>query len=205
MDIKQHWEGIYQTKAPGQRSWTQEHADVSLEMIRRTKLPVSAQVIDVGGGSSPLVDDLLAAGYQNITVLDISGTALEAAQERLRSGAAAVTWLEADITQVVLPGHAFDLWHDRAVFHFLVDPQQRQRYVETARRSVRPGGQLVMATFALDGPQDCSGLDVMRYDAASLSRELGSDFQFIESLNETHHTPFGSLQKFIYCRFEKRG
>ncbi len=204
MDARLHWDGIYQTKAPGQVSWFQEHASLSLDLIRRTRIPTTAQIIDVGGGSSPLVDDLLADGFKHVTVLDISGTALQAARQRLGSRSTGVTWLEGDITELVLPGHTFDLWHDRAVFHFLTRADDRRKYVETARRSIKPGGHLVMATFALDGPTECSGLHTMRYDAPGLSRELGDDFKFVESVDETHHTPFGTEQRFIYCRFSRK-
>ncbi len=203
MDARSHWDGIYRTKAPGQVSWFQERAELSLRLIRGAHVPKSARIIDVGGGSSPLVDDLLADGYRHITVLDISRTALEAVKGRLGPRAAGVTWMEADITRADLASNAYDLWHDRAVFHFLVEADDRRRYVESARRAIKPGGHLIMATFALDGPSECSGLNTMRFDAQSLAREFGDRFQIIESLIETHHTPFGTDQKFVYCHLRR--
>lgn len=203
MNDKSHWEHIYQTKTAAQVSWFQEHAVLSLQLIQGVQIEKTASLIDVGGGTSPLVDDLLANGFRNITVLDISRTALGAAQRRLGLHAADVTWLEADITRADLPEDAYDVWHDRAVFHFLTKAEDRGRYVGVARRSIKPGGHLILATFSLDGPTECSGLDTMRYDPQSLSRELGHDFQFMQSLPETHHTPFGTVQKFIYCHFRR--
>ncbi len=203
MDARSHWDGIYRTKAPGEVSWFQERAELSLQFIREAQLPKSARIIDVGGGSSPLVDDLLKDGFQHITVLDVSRTALEAVKARLGPGAAGVTWMEADITRADLASNAYDLWHDRAVFHFLVDADSRRRYVETARRAVKPGGHLIMATFALDGPNECSGLNTMRYDAQGLAREFGGGFQLVESRAETHRTPFGTEQKFVYCHLRR--
>lgn len=203
MNTKTHWEHIYETKAPTQVSWFQEHARFSLQHIQNTGIQKTAQIIDVGGGASTFVDDLLEAGFQNINVLDVSGTALQLAQQRLGSRAALVNWIEADITQADLPPQAFDVWHDRAVFHFLVKAADRQRYVETVRRSVREGGHVIVATFAPDGPQRCSGLDVIRYSPASLHDEFGEGFEVVESTSETHHTPFGTEQKFIYCYCRK--
>jgi ubiquinone/menaquinone biosynthesis C-methylase UbiE len=164
-----------------------------------------AQIIDVGGGASTLIDDLLANNYQNLTVLDISAASMLVAQKRLGAQANKVTWLEADITQVNLPENDFDIWHDRAVFHFLTNAQDRAQYVRAVSHSLKTGGHLIMATFASDGPTQCSGLDVVRYSAASLRAEMGGDFELINSLHETHPTPFGTEQKFIYCYFQKRG
>jgi len=147
------------------------------------------------------VDDLLADGFRKLTVLDISGTALAAAQRRLGSLASAVCWREADIAETVLPTHAYDLWHDRAVFHFLTTPEARAAYIDNMHRSVRPGGHVVIATFGPQGPKRCSGLPVCRYDAATLSRELGDDFTLVESFFDVHHTPGGASQQFLYCRF----
>ncbi len=203
MNNKFHWEDLYQTKGPGQVSWYQEHAQLSLQLIQRTQVKKSANIIDVGGGASILVDDLLADGFQNVTVLDISQTALRAAQDRLGVLAAHVTWMEADITRAVLPRQTYEVWHDRAVFHFLTKAEDRLVYVKVLKDSLKIGGYVIMATFALDGPRECSGLDTMQYDARSLSQELGEDFHLVQSLPETHHTPFGTEQKFIYCCFRK--
>jgi ubiquinone/menaquinone biosynthesis C-methylase UbiE len=197
--MKTHWERIYEKKGPKQVSWYQEHAQYSLQYIRNTGVQKTGHIIDVGGGASTLVDDLIADGFQNISVLDVSETALQLARQRLGSKASNVNWIEADITKADLPEDAYDLWHDRAVFHFLTQPTDRERYIDTVRRAVRPGGHLIVATFALDGPERCSGLEVMRYDPESLYSEFGTGFNLIDSTNETHHTPFGTEQKFIYC------
>lgn len=199
MNATTHWEHIYETKAPTQVSWYQEHADLSLQFIRRTGIHPKGQVIDVGGGASTLVDDLIAAGFQHVTVLDISAASLLLARQRLGASAAAVTWIEADITQVALPGPAYDVWHDRAVFHFLTQPADRQRYVNTVRHAVRKGGHVIVATFAPDGPDRCSGLEVVRYSPTSLHAEFGEDFAIVDHARQTHPTPFGTEQRFIYC------
>jgi ubiquinone/menaquinone biosynthesis C-methylase UbiE len=203
MSLKTHWEHIYQTKAPTQVSWYQEHSLQSLEFIVHTGLPKTGKIIDVGGGSSVLVEDLLNNGYQQISVLDISAAALEVAKQRLGTRAKEVTWLEADILQVKLPHHAYDLWHDRAVFHFIVQPEERRRYVNAVREAVKPGGHVIVATFASDGPERCSGLPVSRYEPESLHEEFGDSFILMESTKEVHHTPFGTEQKFIYCYCRK--
>ena len=199
MNKKPHWEHIYESRAPTQVSWYQEHARFSLEYIRKTGIQKTDAIIDVGGGASRLVDDLVADGYRQISVLDISAAALQLARKRLGTYAAAVNWMEADITQADLPAQAYDLWHDRAVFHFLTQAIDRQRYVETVRHAVRVGGHIILATFAPDGPERCSGLDVVRYSPESLHHEFGADFEMVDSTRETHHTPFGTEQTFIYC------
>lgn len=193
-----HWSNIYQTKATTDVSWYQEHPALSLEMIYATGIGKTARIIDVGGGASTLVDHLLDDGYSDVTVLDISDEALQAAQGRLGSRASAVTWLTGDITMLPLP-QQYDLWHDRAVFHFLTQPKQKARYVAQARSSVKAGGHVIVATFAADGPEQCSGLTVARYDAAALHSAFGDGFDLISSRAETHITPWGSAQKFTYC------
>jgi len=203
MQSKAHWENIYQTKDATQVSWFQQHPELSFQFIEHTGGGKAGQIIDVGGGASTLVDDLLANGYQNITVLDISAAALRVAQQRLGSRAAAVTWLEADITQVNLPYRFYDVWHDRAVFHFLTRAEDRARYVEAVQHSVKAGGHVIVATFGLDGPLRCSGLEVVRYSPDSLHDEFGNDFALVDTTNEFHHTPFGTEQKFIYCYCRK--
>lgn len=199
MNTKNHWEHIYETKAPTQVSWYQEHAQFSLQHIQNTGIRKTGHIIDVGGGSSTLVDDLLVAGFEHISVLDVSGTALQLARQRLGARAAQVNWIEADITQADLPEQAYDLWHDRAVFHFLTQPADRQRYVNIVRHAIRPGGHVIVATFAPDGPERCSGLEVVRYSSQSLHGEFGASFELVDSTHETHRTPFGTEQKFIYC------
>lgn len=199
MNEKTHWEHIYETKSPTQVSWYQEHAKFSLEYIKRTGIRKTDRIIDAGGGTSTLVDDLIVDGFQHISILDVSGAALQIARQRLGRRAAHVNWIEADITQADLPEQAYDLWHDRAVFHFLTQPEDRKRYVDAVRRAVRTRGHIIVATFAPDGPDHCSGLEVMRYNPESLHSEFGDEFDLVDSTNETHHTPFGTEQKFIYC------
>ena len=199
MSTKTHWERIYGKKGPAQVSWYQEHAQFSLQYIRNTGIQKTDHILDVGGGASTLVDDLIADGFQQISVLDVSGTALQLARQRLGARGIHVNWIEADITQVNLPHQHYDVWHDRAVFHFLTQPVDRQHYINTVRHAVRPGGHVIVATFATDGPDHCSGLEVSRYEPESLHREFGDGFVLVDSANEIHHTPFGTEQKFIYC------
>ncbi len=203
MEMKTHWEGIYRSKAPTQVSWYQDHPARSLDFIKQAGVDHGCHLIDIGGGASTLVDDLLRDDFKHVTVLDISAAALQIARQRLGDLASQVTWLEADITQAQLPEQAYDVWHDRAVFHFLTRLEDRQRYVQAVQRSVRQGGHVIVATFALDGPAQCSGLDVMRYSPDSLHGEFGDDFRLVESAREAHRTPFGTEQKFIYCYCRK--
>ncbi len=203
MQTKEHWERVYSTKPTDSVSWFQEHAEQSLRLIRGTGLPISASIIDVGGGASTLVDDLVESGYSALTVLDLSATALAAAQKRLGPRSSEVQWVEANITNASLPVHAYDLWHDRAVFHFLTSPQERYAYVEAVLRAVKPGGHVIVATFAKDGPTHCSGLPVMRYSANELHAEFGAPFTLLQHEEEEHHTPFGTVQKFVYCYWRK--
>ena len=203
MNAKIHWQHIYETKVPTQVSWYQEHAQFSLQFIQKTGIQRTGHIIDVGGGASTLVDDLVTAGFQHITVLDISATALQLARERLGARAVDVNWIEADITRADLPHQAYDVWHDRAVFHFLTQPSDRQRYLNTVRHAVRTGGHVILATFAPDGPDRCSGLDVVRYSPESLHGEFGESFELVDSSRETHRTPFGTEQKFVYCYCRK--
>ncbi len=199
MESKSHWEKVYTTKRATSVSWYQEHAERSLSLVRGTGIAKSGAIIDVGGGASTLADDLLADGYSDVTVLDLSAAAMSAAKQRLGARAAGVEWQEADVTEVDLPSHRYDVWHDRAVFHFLTEPQQRQAYVETVFRSVKPGGHVIVATFAEDGPTQCSGLPVMRYAAGELHAQFGDAFTLLKHVKESHHTPSGSVQQFVYC------
>ncbi|MCS6786081.1 MAG: class I SAM-dependent methyltransferase [Thiobacillaceae bacterium] len=203
MDVKAHWETVYTRKAPTEVSWFQPHAERSLGLIRLARVTPAARIIDVGGGASTLVDDLLAAGYRDVTVLDVAAHALAAARERLGARAAEVRWIEADVLTVGLPRHGYDVWHDRAVFHFLTDPADRQRYVRQVLHAVRPGGIVIVATFAPDGPERCSGLPVVRYDPQGLHAEFGAPFELIMHEREAHHTPAGAVQQFIYCLCRK--
>jgi len=199
MGQEQHWEAIYKTKAPDAVSWYRLHLDKSLELIKRAAASKSASIIDVGGGESTLVDDLLAAGFLDVTVLDISQTAIDVSKRRLQQLAADVTWLVDDITQIRLPHHGYDVWHDRAVFHFLTRPEQRAAYVRQVTHAMKPGGHVIVATFGPDGPTTCSGLEIVRYDDASLHDEFGARFKLVESAIEQHRTPFGTTQQFLYC------
>ena len=204
MNTQLHWEHIYQTKAPNQMSWYTLHLNASLDLIDRASASRAAAIIDIGGGESTLVDDLLARGYQDITVLDISQTAIDANKERLLRRAANVHWIAADITKAALKPSGFDVWHDRAVFHFLTAASDREAYVHQVERALKPGGHVIIGTFGPEGPVRCSGLDVVRYDAASLHDEFGKHFRLVESLKQLHQTPFGTTQQFLYCycRFE---
>ncbi len=203
MESKDHWEKVYATKATDSVSWFQEHASQSLKIIQNTGVESTALIIDVGGGASTLVDDLLSQGYKNLTVLDLSDAALAAAKGRLGNKADGVQWIEGDITKINLPKHAFDVWHDRAVFHFLTSEQDRATYVKTVSYAVKPGGHVIIATFAEDGPTQCSGLPIVRYSAQSLHSEFGELFELLHQEKEAHHTPFGTVQNFIYCYCRK--
>ena len=203
MDAKTHWENVYESKAPSQVSWYQPHSLLSLELIRGTRIPPDGPIIDVGGGASTLVDDLLVEGYQDVSVLDISANALQVARTRLGVRAARVNWMEADVTDIDLPRQHFAVWHDRAVFHFLTDPLLRGRYVDAVRDAVMEGGHVIVASFAADGPEMCSGLKVCRYDAETMHHEFGEGFTLFSSKREAHQTPWGGEQKFIYCYCRK--
>jgi len=199
MYSKDHWEKVYSSKPANAVSWFQPHADYSLGLIKAAGAELDAAIIDVGGGASTLVDDLLANGFTNVTVLDLSSTALAAARKRLGCRAAEVQWIEADINKADLPASQYDVWHDRAVFHFLTTPEERAAYVKTVFRSVKPGGHVIVATFAEDGPAQCSGLPVMRYRPDELHAEFGEAFQLLDHRKEEHHTPSGTVQQFVYC------
>ena len=199
MQLKEHWEKVYQTRSTDSVSWFQEHAGLSTRLIRETGATPESAIIDVGGGASILVDDLIGLGYRDLTVLDLSAAALSKAQQRLGDGASKVHWIEADVTSVQLPRHKYDIWHDRAVFHFLTLPEQRQAYVQAVLHAVRPGGHVIIATFAEDGPEECSGLPAVRYNPDLLHGEFGSPFALIGHQREEHHTPSGAVQKFLYC------
>jgi ubiquinone/menaquinone biosynthesis C-methylase UbiE len=198
-DPKAHWETVYRTKRADEVSWFQREPAISLSLIRRAAPETSARIIDVGGGASRLVDALLGTGYSHLTVLDLSPTALAQARARLGDAAARVCWLEADVLNAKLPDAGFDLWHDRAVFHFLTSSSDRDAYLGQVRRAVRPGGHVLLATFAEDGPTTCSGLPVARYSTEALLNELGGAFQLVESIREQHVTPSGTRQSFVYC------
>ena len=202
MERKAHWNTMYQQKRPAGVSWYQPHLEVSLRLLAQAGLPPESRIIDVGGGASTFVDDLLEKGVRTVTVLDISGQALAASKARLGERAERVTWIEADITQAQLPSASYDVWHDRALFHFLTNAEARRRYLNTMRQALKPTGRVIIATFSLHGPSRCSGLDVIRYSPESLQAEFGGGFRFAEAIEETHRTPFDTVQPFLYCRFE---
>jgi len=203
MESKEHWEHIYKSKGVREVSWFQEHAAQSVGLIKKTGVSLGAKIIDVGGGASTLVDDLLDNGYSEITVLDISETALRRSQNRLGQRASLVTWLQLDITQAELDPNFYDVWHDRGVFHFLTNETDRALYVQAVRRSVKTGGHIIVASFGLNAPEKCSGLNVVRYSAEGMHREFGNDFELVDTTTEVHHTPFGTDQQFIYCYCRK--
>jgi SAM-dependent methyltransferase len=198
VDPQQHWEGVYSSKASDQVSWFQPHAESSLRLIRNCANQ-QAHIIDVGGGASTLVDGLLDAGYRHVSVLDLAESALAASRKRLGERAQLVQWIAADITQADLPAAHYDVWHDRAVFHFLTDPADRARYVAQVLNSVKPGGYVIVAAFGPEGPLQCSGLDVMRYAPDALHAEFGAPFRLLGHETEIHHTPAGKEQEFVYC------
>ena len=203
MDRQAHWDQIFTTKASDALSWFQPEPTLSLQLLDAAGMTTASCVIDIGGGDSRLVDRLVERGLDCVFVLDLSGIALARAKARLGRLQDRVRWIEADVTgEWDVP--VVDIWHDRAVFHFLTDASDRRRYVDHMRRAVKAHGAVVMATFALDGPEECSGLPVMRYSPETLSAELGSEFQLSESSHEQHHTPFGTVQSFCYTRFGRR-
>ncbi|MBF0125236.1 MAG: class I SAM-dependent methyltransferase [Magnetococcales bacterium] len=193
----QHWDQVYQQRAVDDVSWYQQRPQIALDWIDQLGLKPEAAIIDVGAGASTLVDHLLALGYRQLTLLDISAAALSITRQRLGEQAAWVEWLATDITQFQ-PHRSFTLWHDRAVFHFLTDANDRQRYVAALKQALYPSGYLIMATFAVDGPQQCSQLPVCRYDIDQLQHELGPDFTLLATTHERHRTPAGKEQHFMY-------
>lgn len=199
MNPQSHWDHVYRTKKPTQVSWYRPHLEKSLELIASAAGSLDASIIDVGGGESTLVDDLLDNGYHHLSVLDISPTAVNATRNRLGDRANLVSWLVGDVTTIQLPRHQYDVWHDRAVFHFLTNRASRLAYVRQVRDSVRIGGHVIVASFGPEGPLKCSGLDVVRYDAETLHGEFGAQFQLVKHLTEQHQTPFGTTQQFVYC------
>lgn len=198
-----HWERVYSTKQPGDVSWRQQEPELSLKLIRRTLIPRDAAIVDVGGGASTLVDHLVREGFTDITVVDIASPALEHAKRRLGADAERVTWIAADVTSW-RPARAVDLWHDRAVLHFLTNESDQRAYADTLRATLRPGGWAIIGGFAPHGPLKCSGLDVVRHDAESLIALLGKSFVLMETHGEIHVTPQGREQAFRYHLFSRR-
>jgi 2-polyprenyl-3-methyl-5-hydroxy-6-metoxy-1,4-benzoquinol methylase len=199
MTTKAHWEGVYRSKATDEVSWYKPHLDVSLRLIEEAAPDRASAIIDVGGGEATLVDDLVGRGYRDVTVLDLSQAAIDVAKGRLGATAASVSWITGDITQIELATARYDLWHDRAVFHFLTEAEDRAAYVRQVARAVKLGGHVIVATFGPEGPEKCSGLDVIRYDPASLHGQFGAKFRLLDSVKELHETPWGTPQQFVYC------
>ena len=197
---KEHWTSIYKTKSADNVSWFQPHLENSLKLISQTTLS-AGNIIDVGAGASTLVDDLLKRGFE-VTVLDISSDALKISQERLGETAKHVKWIEADITEASLIPHSYDIWHDRALFHFLTNPGDRKKYVKTMRDSLKPKGHVIIAAFDLTGPDKCSGLEIVKYSPQKILEELGAGFKLLNTFKDGHKTPWGSIQNFIYCHFQ---
>ena len=197
-----HWQNVYHTKSEHEVSWFQETPEVSLEMIRSVEVSTGASIIDIGGGSSRLVDCLLDSGFTSISVLDLSENALEASQARLGARSADVDWIVADVT-AWQPSRTYDLWHDRAAFHFLTDKGDQAAYAECVHKAVKQGGFVIIGTFAPDGPERCSGMPVVRHDAVSLMNTLGNSFVLLNSLNHNHLTPGGTVQKFQFSLFRR--
>ncbi|MBU6402889.1 MAG: class I SAM-dependent methyltransferase [Verrucomicrobia bacterium] len=202
MNRQGHWNQAYRTNGAQEVSWYQRRPDLSLTLIAASGVAKDAGIIDAGGGASTLVDFLLDEGYTRLAVLDVSPIALAHARSRLGARAETVQWFEADVTSFV-PPHRFGLWHDRAVFHFLTDKADREKYADALRRTLAPGGQAIIATFAMDGPCKCSGLRTVRYDAPSILAELGPGLRLVGQVDETHLTPGGSEQEFSYFRFSR--
>jgi 2-polyprenyl-3-methyl-5-hydroxy-6-metoxy-1,4-benzoquinol methylase len=200
MDTRTHWEEVYGSKSAEETSWYEPHLEVSLAWISDAG-STSASIIDVGGGESTLVDDLLAKGYRALTVLDLSSTAIHKAQMRLGPESLPINWLVGDVTTYGLPSRVYNVWHDRAVFHFLTSPEQRGAYVRQLASALKAGGTAVMATFGPDGPQKCSGLHTVRYDHVSLQEELGPPFRLLRHSIVEHRTPWGTTQQFLYAMF----
>lgn len=201
LDRKKHWETVYETKGPEQVSWSQEMPTTSLDLIHSFKLKKTAKIIDIGGGESKLVDYLLDEGFENITVLDISAKSLEKTKKRLGEKANRVDWIVSDITDFE-PGITFDVWHDRATFHFLTAPEEIKKYIKTARNSINDF--MILGTFSKKGPTKCSGLEIKQYSEEELALEFKEGFKKIKCLTEDHRTPFGTSQNFLFCSFKKQ-
>jgi SAM-dependent methyltransferase len=197
-----HWEGVYSTKGEKEVSWFQEDPAVSIEMIKQTDATRDSAIIDIGGGASRLVDALLGDGYRDITLLDLSAAALEMAKARIGPVSAQVAWIVADVTRWK-PARQYQVWHDRAAFHFLAEADDRRAYLTCLRSATAPGAQIIIGTFALDGPEKCSGLPVQRYDSKTLADELGSSFELADTRSENHRTPWNSSQSFQFSRFRR--
>ena len=204
MNRREHWRSVYRSRLADEVSWYQPNPDVSLSLIRGCELEKDAALLDVGAGASVLVDHLLDDGFSDITVLDVAKEALDLSRRRLGAQADQVCWQVADITEF-LPDRSYDLWHDRAVLHFLTTPRQRAAYRVALEQALKPGGHLVVGTFAIDGPTRCSGLEIVQYDAAKLLEMLGPEFVLREEQKEAHVTPAGAIQQFAWFALQRVG
>lgn len=200
---KQHWENIFQTKELKEVSWYQETPNTSLEFFNKFDIPLSARIIDVGGGDSLLVDHLLDLGYQNITVLDISEAAINRAKERLKEKSKKVKWIIADVTTFTSI-EEYDFWHDRAAFHFLTHDDDISKYINTVQKYLSKDGVLVIGTFSENGPTKCSGIEIKQYSKESLNKRLSGFFDKVNCFNIDHQTPFNTVQNFTFCSFKKK-
>ncbi|NIN10132.1 MAG: methyltransferase domain-containing protein [Gemmatimonadales bacterium] len=203
MDRKEHWNGVYQSRDSAELSWYEPEPGVSLQLIEAAGLGPEARILDVGGGTSTLIDCLLQRGYRHLGLLDVSPTSIEICRARLGERAVDVEWLVQDVT-TFRSSHPWDLWHDRAVFHFLTDKHDQLAYSDALLSAITTGGQVVIATFGPQGPLKCSGLDVCRYDARSLQARLRGDFELLNEQVVDHTTPAGTTQQFLYCRFRRK-
>ena len=204
MSRQDHWQAVYTSKGERDVSWFQESPSTSLDLIALAGATASSAIIDIGGGASRLVDALVAKGFSAVSVLDLSEAAVKTAKSRMGSQADKVSWIVADVT-IWQPAGVFDVWHDRAAFHFLTDEGDRAAYISRLAAALKPGGHAIVATFAPDGPEKCSGLPVMRYDAESLGRTLGGAFKLVEARREAHVTPWNSVQQFQFSLFRRAG
>ncbi len=203
MERREHWEAVFATRAPQEMSWFQSSSKHSLELIERARIGARDGIIDVGGGCSSLIDQLLEYGYQDLSVLEISAKALEISRARLGLRAERISWIEADVTQFRAQ-RRFKLWHDRAVFHFMLQESEQRAYLKALRGALEVGGQLILAAFSPEGPKRCSGLEIRPYDEARIKETLGGEFELLESQREQHLTPAGKIQEFNYFRFLRR-
>ncbi|MFQ5547050.1 MAG: class I SAM-dependent methyltransferase [Woeseia sp.] len=203
MDQKDHWEHVYASRPIEKLGWYKPHLQTSLAWIKDLELATDAPIVDVGGGASTLVDDLLDAGYRSVTVLDLSEKALCSVRTRLGQKSDRVTWLNGDITSIELPAYHYELWHDRAVFHFLTEPDQQGKYQDNLRQALQPGGHLIIGAFAPEAPPRCSGLPVQRYSQEQLQDALGEEFDLVRHRKEKHSTPGGIEQMYLYCHFRR--
>lgn len=203
MNESNHWEEVYRTRSANQVGWYSPHLETSLSWISGLKLSANDPIIDVGGGASTLVDDLLKLGYKKLTVLDLAENAIRVAKQRLDDSSKSVTWLRGDVTEIKLPQNYYFLWHDRAVFHFFIDAEKQQKYRDAMLRAIMPGGYLVIGAFSQEAPPQCSGLPVQRYTADLLREKFGDEFILVRHQKEIHRTPSGVEQSYVYCLFRR--